>query len=156
LLAAAARAPHAVVLGNRLDDRGGDPIPPVRRRAILAADRCLRWLTRSPVRDTQCGLRVYPAAFLRSAGLRGERFVLETEALLGASRLGHPLVSVPVRAIYPPGRRSRFRALADGARIAWYLARESVVEAGRRLASEPVGRRLRPSVSGRPSLGGAA
>jgi hypothetical protein len=47
---------------------------------------------------------------------------------VGAARLGHPLVSVPVRSIYPPGRASRFRALGDGARIGWYLTRVVVQE----------------------------
>jgi glycosyltransferase involved in cell wall biosynthesis len=142
LLAAAAGTPEALVIGDRLGG-GGDRIPPARLAAIRAADVFVRWLTRSPVRDSQCGFRIYPAAFLRAAPLRQEGFVLETEALVGAARRGHALVSVPVRAIYPRDRASRFRALADGARIGRYLAREVVREASRRLAADERGRRLR-------------
>jgi glycosyltransferase involved in cell wall biosynthesis len=145
LLAAARRAPGALVVGDRLRCRGGDRIPRVRRLAIRAADRFVRWLTRTPICDTQCGFRVYPAAFLRAVALREEGFVLETEALVGAARRGHALVSVPVRAIYPPGRASRFRALADGVQIGRYIAREVLREAPRRLAAEVRGRRVRVS-----------
>jgi glycosyltransferase involved in cell wall biosynthesis len=135
LVDAARRAPDALVLGDRLGG-GGDPIPPARRSAIRATDRCLRWLTRRPLRDTQCGFRVYPATFLRTVALREEGFVLETEAIVRAARHGHPIVSVPVRAIYPPARASRFRALGDGVRVGLYLAREIRREALRRLAGE--------------------
>ena len=142
LLEAARRVPEAVVVGDRLDDRPGDRIPAARLAAIRVADRFLRWLTRSAIRDTQCGFRVYPAAFLRAVALREEGFALESEALVGASRRGHPLVSVPVRAIYPPGRVSRFHALGDGIRIGRYIAREVLRETPRRLLGLR-GRRLR-------------
>jgi glycosyltransferase involved in cell wall biosynthesis len=142
LIAAARRAPGALVVGDRLGRDAGDPIPRPRCVAIHAADRFVRWLTRTPIRDSQCGFRVYPATFLRAAALREEGFVLETEALVGAARRGHPLVSVPVRAIYPPGRASRFRALTDGVLIGCYIAREVLREAPRRLAAELRNRRV--------------
>jgi glycosyltransferase involved in cell wall biosynthesis len=143
LLAVAHRVPGALVLGDRLV-AGGDPIPGPRLRAIQAADRVLRWLLGVPLRDSQCGLRCYPAALLRRLSLREARFVLETEALVGAARLGHPLVSVPVRSIYPLGRASRFRALGDGARIGWYLTRMVVQELRHRWLHRLPARRPRP------------
>jgi glycosyltransferase involved in cell wall biosynthesis len=133
LLAAARRTPRALVLGDRLAGVGGDRIPRTRLGAIRVADRFIRWLTQRAVRDTQCGFRVYPAALLRLVRLREEGFVLESEALLAAARSGYAIVPVPVRAIYPPGRASRFHALVDGTRIGWYLAREVLREAPRRL-----------------------
>jgi glycosyltransferase involved in cell wall biosynthesis len=143
LLAAARGAPGALVLGDRLGAGVGDPIPGARLRAIQSADRVLRWLLGVPLRDSQCGLRCYPAALLRRLSLREAGFVIETEALVGAARLGHPLVSVPVRSIYPPGRASRFRALGDTARIGWYLTRAAIGEVGHRLLHGPAARRLR-------------
>lgn len=147
LLAAAAASPEALVLGDRLAGRG-DPVPLLRRLAIGVADRVLGWLTGTRLRDSQCGLRVYPARFLRAVPLREEGFVLETEALVIAVRAGHPVVSVPVRARYPAARAGRFRALADTGRIAWYLTRVAVGEALRRLgpATTPV-----PAVATGPS-----
>lgn len=124
LVEAAAAWPGALVVGDRLARGGGDRIPPLRRAAIRMADRLVAQLTGAVIRDTQCGFRVYPATLLRAAPLREDGFVLETEVLVGAVQAGHPLVSVPIRCLYPVGRRGRFRALADGRRIAGYLLRE--------------------------------
>jgi glycosyltransferase involved in cell wall biosynthesis len=123
LLAAHRAAPDALILGNRFGAAGGDAIPPVRRVAIRAADRALGWLLPTPPTDSQCGFRIYPGSFVRDVVLREERFVLETEALVRAARAGYRLVSVPVRPVYPAGRRSRFHAVTDVGRIAWYLGR---------------------------------
>jgi glycosyltransferase involved in cell wall biosynthesis len=136
LLGAARDSAGALVLGDRIAG-GGDRIPVLRLAAIRAADRVVRWLTRAPIRDSQCGLRCYPAALLRRLRLRQSGFAMETEVLVEAARLGHPLVSIPVRSIYPPGRASRFRALADGAHIGWYLARAVLRDRAGRAGGEP-------------------
>jgi len=148
LLAAHRRAPDALVLGNRFASGRGDPIPPLRRLAIRAADRVLGPLLPVPLSDSQCGFRIYPGAFLHAVPLREERFVLETEALVRAARAGYRLVSVPVRSVYPKGRRSRFQGVTDVSRIGWYLARawlhgrsvipvrRATIAAGPRLAGE--------------------
>jgi glycosyltransferase involved in cell wall biosynthesis len=123
LLAVHSVAPDALVLGDRLGIERGDPIPWLRRLAIRAADRTLGPVLPAPLSDSQCGFRIYPGAFLREVGLREGGFVLETEALVRATRSGYRLVSVPIRSLYPRGRRSRFHAVTDVARIAWYLTR---------------------------------
>ncbi len=79
----------------------GDPIPPLRRVAIRAADRTLGLILPTSVSDSQCGFRIYPGALLRDVVLREEGFVLETEALVGRgsggirARLGADPVRVP-------------------------------------------------------------
>ena len=143
LLAAGRAAPDGLIMGDRLAPGSGDRIPGLRLGAIRAADVVLRWLARTAIRDSQCGFRVYPATLLRALPLSREGFVLETEVLLGATRLGYRLVSVPVRSIYPPDRASRFRALADGTRIGWYLAGETARELSVRFVNEAGRRRLR-------------
>ena len=125
LLAAHRAAPNALVLGHRFGAGAGDPIPALRRLAIRAADRTLGAILPTPLSDSQCGFRIYPGAFLREITLVEDGFVLETEALVRATEAGYRLISVPIRSVYPPGRQSRFHAVADGARIAWYLARVS-------------------------------
>lgn len=124
LLRAARRLPRALVLGNRLDDPGGDAMPPLRRLAVEAADRAVSRVGGVRVRDSQCGFRIYPAGLLAEVGIAHGGFVLETAILVRAVRAGYPLVSVPVRRLYPPGRVSRFRPVADAARIGWFLVRE--------------------------------
>ncbi len=121
LLQASAAAPDALIVGDRLAGSAGDPMPLARRLAVRTADRMLARLLPAPIRDSQCGFRVYPAAFLRAVALREEGFVLETEALVRAVQGGYRVLSVPVRRLYPVGRRSRFRSLADTTRIAWFL-----------------------------------
>jgi glycosyltransferase involved in cell wall biosynthesis len=123
LLAAHSAAPGALVLGDRLGAARGDPIPWLRRMAIRAADWTLGPILAAPLSDSQCGFRIYPGAFLGDVALREGGFVLETEALVRATQAGYQLISVPIRSLYPNGRRSRFRAVADAARIGWYLAR---------------------------------
>lgn len=129
LLLAHVEAPDALVLGDRFGGADGDPIPPLRRVAIRAADRALGPILLAPLSDSQCGFRIYPGAFLREVALSEEGFVLETEALVRAARAGYRVVSVPIRSVYPQGRRSRFHAVTDAARIAWYL---TLVRFGRR------------------------
>jgi glycosyltransferase involved in cell wall biosynthesis len=123
LLLAHSEDPDALVLGDRFSAAEGDPIPPLRRLAIRTADRALGPMLPAPLSDSQCGFRIYPGAFLREVALREGGFVLETEALVRAARAGYRVVSVPIRSVYPWGRRSRFHAVTDAARIAWYLTR---------------------------------
>ena len=122
LLAAHHAMPDALILGHRFGAGAGDPIPALRRLAIRAADRTLRSIRPTPLSDSQCGFRIYPGAFLREITLVEGGFVLETEALVRATGAGYRLVSVPIRSVYPRGRRSRFHAVTDVARIAGYLA----------------------------------
>ena len=123
LLMAHRQAPDALVLGDRFARGTGDPIPTLRRMAIRAADRALGSIIPAPISDSQCGFRIYPGRFLRDVALREGRFVLETEALVQAAQTGYRFISVPIRSVYPAGRQSRFHAVTDVARIAWYLAR---------------------------------
>jgi glycosyltransferase involved in cell wall biosynthesis len=123
LVAAHSEVPEALILGDRFGAGAGDPIPWLRSVAIRAADRALGPIMAAPVSDSQCGFRIYPGGFLREVALREDGFVLETEALVRAARAGYGVRSVPIRSVYPPGRHSRFHAVADVARIAWYLAR---------------------------------
>ena len=136
------------MLGHRLGPAAGDPIPPLRRLAIRAADRTLGPMLPTRPSDSQCGFRIYPGAFLREVPLVEDGFVLETEALVRATWAGYRLVSVPIRSVYPRGRRSRFHAVPDVARIAWYLARVSL---GARRTAGRLGRHRR---AGRPCRGG--
>jgi len=142
LIEAAAVATDALVVGDRLETPTGDRIPRLRLGAIRVADWVLCRLTCAPLRDRQCGYRLYPAALLRAVALHEEGFVLETEALVRAARTGFRLVSAPVRRVYPPGRRSRFRGVLDSVRIAWYLAREVASRTRCRIMSDRLAARL--------------
>ena len=73
------------------------------------------------IRDSMCGLRVYPLAAVAAlidggAGI-GERMDFDTEILVRLHRAGTPVVNHPVRVAYPPGNLSNFRMWRDNWRI---------------------------------------
>jgi glycosyltransferase involved in cell wall biosynthesis len=124
LLAAHRREPRAIVIGTRLHEARNIP------RARYLANRCANfwvgWAARRRVEDSQSGFRVYPAQAWRALLPRCNHvagFVLESEILIEAGRLGVPVLGVPIPAIYPTrARRSHFRPAADIARIGSMLA----------------------------------
>jgi 2-polyprenyl-6-methoxyphenol hydroxylase-like FAD-dependent oxidoreductase len=133
LLKAAAEAPDALVIGGRLGSRGAARMPSGRLAALGVAGFFINWLTVTAIADTQSGFRVYPAALLRAVTPRSGCFVLETEMLLRAAAAGWRLVEVPIAAIQPEGRRSRFRPLRDGIAVGAYLARHILLRWAREL-----------------------
>lgn len=122
--------PRAIVIGGRLRPSG--VIPSGRMNALRVAGFFINWLTRTQVRDTQSGFRLYPAELFGQVTLRRGGFVLESEILLAARRAGYDIREVPVTAIYHTGRRSRFHPVQDGCAIGLFLARHALV----RLAAE--------------------
>lgn len=123
LLAAARRAPRAIVVGSRLAaDPGGAGLLGSRLNAIRVAGFFVNWASDVSVQDTQSGFRVYPLALFDEIGPCRGGFVFETEVLVAAGASGWPVFEVPVRVIPRAGRRSRFRPIADGVAVGAYLA----------------------------------
>jgi hypothetical protein len=121
LLAAASRAPQAIVIGGRL---GEEPttLPVDRVNAIRLASFFTNWASGLRLADTQSGFRIYPAPLFERIRPRRGGFVFETEVLVLAAAAGIPVVEVPVTVVPRAGRRSRFRPLADGIAVGAYLA----------------------------------
>ena len=73
------------------------------------------------VRDTMCGLRVYPmaavAALLDRGGHIGQGMDFDIEIIVRLHRGGTPVVSHPVSVTYPPGNLSNFRMWRDNWQI---------------------------------------
>lgn len=126
LCAAHQREPAALVIGAR----SFDPALMPRRSRIgnRISTFFISLFAGRRFRDTQSGFRVYPAALLRRAPLRARRFEIETELLLWASKLGVPVVEVPIATIYQsvstpatdpaaPAHRTHFRNVHDTLRI---------------------------------------
>ena len=113
LLDAAAASPTALVLGERADRIPGCP-----RRSLWgrrASNLLVRVESGLNVRDSQCGLRVYPLDETRRIGGRAGRYGYETAVLTRFAWAGLPVVRVPVGCVYdvPGGRVSHFRPLRD-------------------------------------------
>jgi len=124
LLGAAAAAPGAVIVGNRLGQTSG--LVRERLNAIRVAGFFMNWVTGVRVEDTQSGFRLYPLDVVRDLATRRGGFVFETEVLVVAAGRGVAVREVPVRTVSRAARRSRFRPIVDGVSIAAYLAERTV------------------------------
>jgi glycosyltransferase involved in cell wall biosynthesis len=119
LLAASQRWPESIIIGGRLDSPEAIPLP--RFYAMQVASFWINWLGHCQVRDTQSGLRFYPAAILYTLPLRHGGFIFESEVLIKAGLAGWGVREIPIRAVYTPGRISHYRPLSDGIPITAYL-----------------------------------
>jgi glycosyltransferase involved in cell wall biosynthesis len=93
---------------------------PARSKLGNTATRLLfRLATGESVRDTQTGLRGYPAAMLPwLCSVPGERYEYELNLLLGARQAGYLIRTVDIATVYlDHNAGSHFRPLADSARI---------------------------------------
>jgi len=113
LLAAAAESGADVVLGERRFFKTG--MPASRYHANRLGSRVLSWFVGVPLRDTQCGFRVFRVDALRGLRLRASGYEIETEMLVKSRRRGARLVSVPITAVYA-GQRSKLRPVRDTTR----------------------------------------
>jgi glycosyltransferase involved in cell wall biosynthesis len=107
--------PDRVIIAARLLAR--ERMPPNRRFGNEVADFWISWAAGWPVRDSQSGFRLYPAALITRLRLnpgRARGFVFESEILIEAARLGFRPLAVPIAAIYrEDARPSYYRPWRD-------------------------------------------
>ncbi len=113
LLAEAARTGAEAVLGERRFER--DRMPAARYHANRIGSRVLSWFVGVPLRDTQCGFRVFRVDALRPLRLTARGYEIETEMLVKVRRRGGRLAAVPVTAVYG-GQTSKLRPVPDTTR----------------------------------------
>jgi glycosyltransferase involved in cell wall biosynthesis len=125
LLATAVESRADVVLGERQFYR--DRMPAPRYHANRWGSRVLSWFVGVPLRDTQCGFRVFRTDMLRSFELTASGYEIETEMLVKARRRGGRIVTVPITAVYA-GERSKLRPVRDTTRTCFLAVYYRVVE----------------------------
>jgi glycosyltransferase involved in cell wall biosynthesis len=113
LIAAAAETGADVVLGQRRFGRDG--MPASRYHANRVGSRVLSTFLRIPLRDTQCGFRLFRLATLRDLPLRARRYEIETEMLVKLWRRGARITTVPVSTVYA-GEVSKLNPVRDTTR----------------------------------------
>ncbi|HJZ77485.1 MAG TPA: glycosyltransferase family 2 protein [Vicinamibacterales bacterium] len=113
LVAEAERSAAAVVVGERQFDRSR--MPAARYHANRIGSCVLSWFVGVPVRDTQCGFRVFRLDALRPLRLMARGYDIETEMLIKVRRRGGRVAGVPVTAVYA-GQRSKLRPIPDTTR----------------------------------------
>lgn len=124
LIEAAVEYPGDIVIATRL--QGRERMPRLRRFGNWQADFWIAWAAGYPIRDTQCGYRLYPAALLEGLAVREGRrnsFVFESEVLIEAARRGCFARCVSIDTIYGRSPRgSHYRASADTMQIILMVA----------------------------------
>ncbi len=107
--------PGDIIIGARLQNR--KEAPAARLFANNFADFWVSWAAGLRIRDSQSGLRLYPAELLARIDVPHDKahgFVFESEVLIEAARMGYGCHSIPINSCYPTqARKSHFRPLAD-------------------------------------------
>jgi predicted LPLAT superfamily acyltransferase len=137
LLAASREAPAAIVVGNRRMVEAGAPKANTFGREV--SNFMFRLDTGKEPPDVLCGFRVYPVDLLTRTRYRIDRYGFENEVLVRAAWDGVPLVSVPIRVIYPPDRVTHFDLVSDNVRLAGMNILLMAEKAGRALAGRLAG-----------------
>ena len=93
--------------------------PTHRRRSNAVSTFWFRAETGVRLGDTQCGFRGYPLALTQRLKTRAGRYAFELEFMVRAAWVGTPIVAVPVKCTYAPGKvgQSHFRPVRDLAHI---------------------------------------
>lgn len=113
LIEAAASTGADAVLGERQFRR--DEMPASRYHTNRIGSWALSSFVGVPIRDTQCGFRVFAVPVLRDLPLKARSYDIETEMLIKVRRRGGHIVGVPVTAVYA-GQRSKLRPIRDTTR----------------------------------------
>ena len=130
------RQPKRLVIAARLAHR--DRAPPLRRFANAMADFWVSWAAGCPIRDTQSGFRLYPAALISKLHPPGNQrggFVFESEVLIRAAHHSYYPATVGIVTLYhAQGRPSHYQPWRDTLRIivmvAWELIKRGLYPLG--------------------------
>ena len=119
MLGLARKHPNAIVAGQATFD-GTAPMGRVLGRWITHVCVWIETLS-FDIRDSMCGLRVYPMAAVAALVGRGQRLGegmdFDTSIIVSLHRAGMPIVNHPVHVTYPSGNLSNFRMWRDNWRI---------------------------------------
>ena len=124
-----AKTPGHIAIGAR--DIGRESFPGSRLFANRFANFWISWACGYPIKDSQCGYRLYPRAVLELVEPKYERlqgFVFESEILIDAASAGYRSVPVSIPALYDQvtRRASHFRPVTDIWQITVMVTRKLV------------------------------
>jgi glycosyltransferase involved in cell wall biosynthesis len=121
--------PDTLWIGERLLQVDGSlKQPPRSRFGRRFGAFWYKFYTGIPIRDTQCGFRVYPLKKIATTGCKRDRFEYEIEVLILAAWRGIPVKSIPIHMLYQPKeeRVSHFRPIRDFMRISKVNSRAAI------------------------------
>lgn len=99
-----------IVIGSRMKDIS--TMPAIRKVTNKLTSYISSLLMRQKVDDSQSGFRLITSDVLRSIKLESDRYDMESEILIKASRAGFQIISVPIKTIYGQ-EKSKINPLID-------------------------------------------
>ncbi|MFA7677109.1 MAG: glycosyltransferase family 2 protein [Candidatus Omnitrophota bacterium] len=116
-----ARQGESFVVGNRM----GNPLGMPKLRVFI--NNLMSWVishqARQKIPDTQCGFRLIKRNVLERIQINANKFEIESEIIIKASRLGIKIKSIPVKSIYFKNRESKIRPFVDTVRFVRFMLR---------------------------------
>ncbi len=103
-----------IIVGNRMQKAKGMPF--VRWLTNGTMSFAISLMCKQNIPDTQCGFRLVDMSVLRALNLSTEKFEIESEMLLEASKKGFVIKSVPIATIYE-GQYSAIHPVKDTIRF---------------------------------------
>lgn len=128
MLQAARFAQDEILIGARRMDGANSPF--LSRLGRAFSDLWIWCITGKRVRDSQCGVRLYPLELMRGLEFSSSRYDFEMEVLVSLLWAGASSRSVEIRVDYPEQRVSHFHKLKDTLRIAFVSLRLLRLAAG--------------------------
>lgn len=99
-----------IVIGSRMKDIS--TMPAIRKVTNKLTSYISSLLMHQKVDDSQSGFRLITSDVLRSIKLESDRYDMESEILIKASRAGFQIISVPIKTIYGQ-EKSKINPLID-------------------------------------------
>ena len=104
----------AIILGNRMGDPKGMPLK--RKLTNWVMSSFISLIAGQKMPDTQCGYRLIKSEVLKAVSLTTDKYEIESELLIGASKAGFKIASIPIKSIYG-GEKSQIHPFVDTLRF---------------------------------------
>jgi len=108
----------AIILGNRMWCPKDMPLK--RRITNWVMSGLISLIAGQRMPDTQCGYRLIKTDVLKAIPLTTNKYEIESEVLIEASRAGFRIISIPIKSIYG-GQKSQIRPFVDTARFLSFI-----------------------------------
>lgn len=113
---------NAIIIGNRMGDTRNMPLN--RKLANMFMSFIVSLICGQKIPDSQCGFRLIRKELLKYIKVESDRFEVESEILIKASRSGVKILSVPIKTLY--GKEfSQINPFWDTFRFLIFLLRRS-------------------------------
>ncbi len=117
-LKAAETGGAAIILGNRMGDPKGMPLK--RKLTNWVMSSFISLIAGQKMPDTQCGYRLIKSEVLKAVSLTTDKYEIESELLIGASKAGFKIASIPIKSIYG-GEKSQIHPFVDTLRFFFFI-----------------------------------